>query len=61
VVIRDNGPGFDPASVPQSGRFGLQIMRERAEGIGGSLEIESRAGAGTRLEVIIPVEEAKAA
>jgi two-component system nitrate/nitrite sensor histidine kinase NarX len=61
VVIRDNGPGFDPASVPQSGRFGLQTMRERAEGIGGSVLIESRADAGTRLEVTIPVDEAKAA
>jgi two-component system nitrate/nitrite sensor histidine kinase NarX len=61
VVIRDNGPGFDPANVPQSGRFGLQTMRERAEGIGGSLLIESRADAGTRLEVTIPIDEAKAA
>lgn len=61
VVIRDNGPGFDPASVPQSGRYGLQTMRERAEGIGGSLLIESRADAGTRLEVTIPIDEAKAA
>ena len=61
VVIRDNGPGFDPASVPHSGRYGLQTMRERAEGIGGSLVIESGAGAGTRLEVTIPLDEAKAA
>lgn len=61
VVIRDNGPGFDPASVPQSGRYGLQTMRERAEGIGGSLLIESHADAGTRLEVTIPIDEAKAA
>lgn len=61
VIIRDNGPGFDPASVPQSGRYGLQTMRERAEGIGGSLLIESHADAGTRLEVTIPIDEAKAA
>jgi two-component system nitrate/nitrite sensor histidine kinase NarX len=61
VVIRDNGPGFDPANVPQSGRYGLHTMRERAEGIGGSLVIESGADAGTRLEVTIPIDEAKAA
>jgi len=56
VVVRDNGPGFDPPSVAQSGRFGLQTMRERAESVGGSLVIESREGAGTRVEVAIPVE-----
>lgn len=61
VVIRDNGPGFDPASVNQSGRFGLQTMKERAESTGGHLVIESRPGAGTRLEVIVPVEGVKAA
>ena len=61
LVIRDNGPGFDPASVPQSGRFGLHTMKERAEGTGGSLRIESAPGSGTRLEVTIPTEEAKAA
>lgn len=61
VVIRDDGPGFDPASVAQSGRFGLQTMKERAESAGGSFSIESRPGAGTRLEVTVPVEASKAA
>lgn len=61
VVIRDNGPGFDPASVPQSGRYGLQTMKERAESTGGSLVIESRPGTGTRLEVTVPGEGSQAA
>lgn len=61
VVIRDSGPGFDPASVPQSGRFGLQTMKERAEDAGGTLSIESGPGLGTQLEVTVPTEEAKAA
>ncbi|MBI2912758.1 MAG: GAF domain-containing sensor histidine kinase [Chloroflexi bacterium] len=61
VVIRDDGPGFDPAKVPSSGRFGLQTMKERAESAGGSLTIHSRPGAGTRLEVTVPVEGLKAA
>ena len=61
VVIRDDGPGFDPAGVPKSGRFGLQTMKERAESTGGSLVIDSRPGAGTRLEVTVPVEASKAA
>ncbi len=61
VVIRDDGPGFDPESVRRSGRFGLQTMKERAESSGGSLTIGSRPGAGTRVVVTMPLEGAKAA
>jgi len=61
ATIQDDGPGFDPASVGRSGRFGLQTMKERAESAGGSFVIESRPGAGTRLEVTIPMEGVKGA
>jgi signal transduction histidine kinase len=61
VVIRDSGPGFEPAAVTRNGRFGLQTMKERAEDAGGSLMIESRPGAGTRLEITVPLEGRKAA
>jgi len=61
AVIQDDGPGFDPASVGRSGRFGLQTMKERAESVGGSFVIESRPGVGTRLEVTIPMEGVKGA
>jgi len=36
-------------------------MKERAESAGGSLDIKSRPGDGTRLEVMIPVESVKVA
>ena len=52
LVIEDDGRGFDPAS-PAEG-FGLQGMRERVELLGGSLQIESRSGAGTTLAVEVP-------
>jgi len=61
VTIQDDGPGFDPAGVGDSGRFGLKTMKERAESAGGSLDIKSRPGGGTRLEVMIPVESVKVA
>jgi len=61
VVIRDDGPGFDHDGVASEGRFGLQTMKERAESVGGSLTIQSRPGAGTRLEVTVPLEGVKAA
>lgn len=44
--IEDNGRGFDPQS-PGGGQLGLNIMRERAEEIGATLEIASRTKKGT--------------
>jgi nitrate/nitrite-specific signal transduction histidine kinase len=37
--------------------FGLQIMRERAEGVSGKLRVESAPGHGTRIVVYLPLEE----
>ena len=48
--ITDDGRGFDTSSTPP-GHFGLGIMRERARAIGAQLRIESRVGAGTRIDV----------
>ena len=50
AVIEDDGRGFDSRSV-EEGRFGLQGMRERVALLGGSLRIESNAGAGTTIVV----------
>ena len=49
--VEDDGVGFDPEKVARADlpRFGLTIMRERAESAGGRLEIESRPGRGTRV------------
>jgi ligand-binding sensor domain-containing protein/signal transduction histidine kinase len=57
VRFRDDGVGIDPAilregSVP--GHFGFPGMRERVSRIGGKLEIWSRPGAGTEIEIRIP-------
>ncbi len=61
VTIQDDGPGFEPADVGDSGRFGLQTMKERAESAGGGFVVESRPGSGTRLEVTVPMEGVKVA
>ena len=59
ISVLDDGRGFDPAQAGQEGqRFGLQIMRERAESVGGTLEVFSRPGAGTRLVVTLPSSDA---
>jgi signal transduction histidine kinase len=56
VTIADNGQGFEPARLPSTGRprFGLQTMRERAEAVGGTLDIDAALGKGTRVHVLIP-------
>jgi signal transduction histidine kinase len=56
-MVEDNGHGFDPAGPKRSDfpRFGLAIMRERAESIDGRLEVHSKPGAGTRVRIEIPL------
>jgi two-component system sensor histidine kinase DegS len=55
LVIADNGRGFDVMRLASATRnFGLQFMRERAELMGSSLQIESRQGEGTRILLRIP-------
>jgi signal transduction histidine kinase len=53
--VTDNGVGFNvpksPTEFAPSGHFGLLGMRERAELIGGRLEVDSSIGKGTRLSV----------
>jgi signal transduction histidine kinase len=53
LEVWDNGVGFDTESE-HSGHFGLNTMRERANELGGSLQIESRPQAGTRVRASIP-------
>jgi PAS domain S-box-containing protein len=53
LEIKDDGAGFDTqGEFP--GHLGLRSMRERAMQIGGSLEIESASGAGTRVQARVP-------
>src|SRR5258706_278603 len=51
--LRDNGCGFDPQGRHEG--FGLQGMRERAEGMGGQLTIKSAAGKGTAISIVLSV------
>jgi signal transduction histidine kinase len=53
LTISDNGGGFDPveAGDGNGGGLGLRGMRERAERMGGRLEVSSSPGIGTTLEV----------
>ena len=60
LVVRDDGRGFEMSNGFQAppGHFGLTGMRERADAIGGTLEVTSEPGIGTtvRLQVMTPKE-----
>jgi signal transduction histidine kinase len=59
MTVADDGIGFKPASLVRSEfpRFGLSTMRERTESIGGTLNVESTPGAGTRVELVVPLPD----
>lgn len=55
--ITDDGVGFDPAGATgQVGHFGLTGIGERVRLAGGRLQIDSRPGQGTRLQIALPVQ-----
>ena len=63
LVLRvcDNGCGFqatDP-TLPAKGHFGLQGMRERADQIGGTLNVESSPENGTTVTLRVPLSNGK--
>jgi two-component system sensor histidine kinase UhpB len=56
LTIKDNGDGFEPslalARWGANSRLGLAGMRERVRLLGGTIDIRSRPGAGTQIEVV---------
>jgi signal transduction histidine kinase/streptogramin lyase len=58
VLIRDDGKGMDPKVLKeggQAGHWGLPGVRERAKQIGARLDFWSEAGAGTEVQLTVPV------
>ena len=59
--IEDNGKGFlvpqEWVSLARQGHLGLVGIRERAESIGGQMQIWSRPGEGTRIQVRAPIDQ----
>ena len=60
LLVADEGRGFDPARPQgadgEEGTVGLRGMRDRAELFGGRIRIDSAAGRGTRIEVVVPLQ-----
>ncbi len=58
VTVADDGQGFDPGQVAGDGqKYGLRFMRERAEEVGGTLEVQSAPGQSTRVVVRVPRQD----
>lgn len=56
VSVEDNGKGFSPEILKESSNLGLKLIRERAEMLGGSFEVDSAAGSGTRIAFSVPAK-----
>lgn len=56
AIVEDDGKGFELPGIADVGRhrFGIQLMRERANQVGGNVTIDSAVGKGTRVRVEIP-------
>jgi signal transduction histidine kinase len=61
VEISDEGPGFvlvqsGKAQPSKEGHLGLVGMRERVESLGGTFQVESAPGRGTKVMAQLPLE-----
>ena len=54
IEVSDDGIGFDHAKVPND-HFGLRAMSERITALGGSVQVDSTEGKGTRICVSVPL------
>ena len=55
LSISDDGKGFDKQRVADKKTLGILGMRERTTMLGGTYEIVSKSGKGTRVVVAIPL------
>lgn len=58
LYIHDNGRGFDHTKLTQSGHYGMQMMKERADAVGVNMKIISQPGQGTEITIHWKQQEA---
>ncbi len=56
VTVNDNGKGFNTENLKHGNSLGLNLIRDRVEILGGTFEIDSTIGRGSRITLIIPVK-----
>ncbi len=55
LIIEDDGRGFAYSTNPGNDHFGLRIMRERTERLGGAFRVASASGQGTKITALLPL------
>lgn len=58
VTVDDNGKGFNPEVLQKTNSLGINLIRDRVEMLGGSFELDSSIGKGTRITFSIPARPA---
>jgi len=56
VVVEDDGCGFQPDEVDKDTHFGLQLLAERVDAVGGRFRVATDRGGGTRIEVELALD-----
>lgn len=54
LTVDDNGKGMDTGALEKEGYLGIKLIKERTEMLGGTFEIDSSVGKGTRVNLSIP-------
>lgn len=57
LQINDNGSGFTSLTLTEGDHYGLAIMRERVQMVGGNLDIHATPGGGTTISLTLPLTE----
>lgn len=55
LYVVDDGVGIDELGTRPVGHFGMELMRELAEDLGGTLRVDSDTGKGTQIEAYLPL------
>lgn len=56
VLVEDDGAGMPQAAPDTATHYGLAVMRERAARLRGTLDVEARAGGGTQVRLVFPLQ-----
>jgi len=57
VLVEDNGKGFDIGRLSEGSHSGLNLLKERIEGLGGKIQLESNLDVGTRVKFNLPAQK----
>jgi signal transduction histidine kinase len=57
IAIEDDGVGISSTTNPQRRSYGMAGMRERISALGGTLNVSSRKGQGTKISAAVPLSE----